>query len=71
MGQYPTISIDQPMLFRLLSWQAMHLEHQMRLDIDDRYRFDQFESGHETRDVLENGIRRAHMEARLGRTATR
>jgi hypothetical protein len=37
----------------------------------DRKHWDHIESGHETRDVLENGIRRAHMEARLGRIATR
>ena len=39
-------------------------------DIVAAWRWAGFESGHETRDVLENGIRRVHMEARFGRAVT-
>ncbi|KAK3268535.1 hypothetical protein CYMTET_22972 [Cymbomonas tetramitiformis] len=42
-----------------------------RRDIHNRHQWDTYESGHETRDMLENGVRRAHMEARLGRIAGR
>ena len=40
-------------------------------DIGDRGRWDAHESGVETRDVLENGLRRADMERALGRPATK
>ena len=43
------------------------LEHEIR----DRGRWDAHESGVETRDVLENGLRRADMERALGRPATK
>jgi len=43
------------------------LEHEVR----DRGRWDAHESGVETRDVLENGLRRADMERALGRPATK
>jgi len=51
--------------------QAVAAEKSMSEDKSDRKHWDRIESGHETRDMLENGIRRAHMEARLGRIATR
>ena len=41
----------------------------LEIDIGDRGRWDTFESGVETRDVLENGVRRADMELFLGRPA--
>ena len=40
-------------------------------EIRDRGRWDTHESGVETRDVLENGLRRADMERALGRPATK
>ena len=40
-------------------------------EIRDRGRWDAHESGVETRDVLENGLRRADMERALGRPATK
>ena len=40
-------------------------------EIGDRGRWDAHESGVETRDVLENGLRRADMERALGRPATK
>lgn len=44
-----------------------------RLDqeLDDRTRWDNAESGVETRDVLENGVRRVDMERMLGRMVTK
>mmetsp|Transcript_10432 Transcript_10432/g.34309 ORF Transcript_10432/g.34309 Transcript_10432/m.34309 type:complete len:533 (-) Transcript_10432:44-1642(-) len=50
---------------------ATDAEAEMKEDVYDRRRFDTFESGFETRDVMENGVRRAHMTARLGRTVAR
>jgi hypothetical protein len=43
----------------------------LEIDIRDRGRWDAHESGVETRDVLENGVRRADMEKALGRPATK
>lgn len=43
----------------------------MHGELQERWEWDTFESGIETRDVLENGVRRAHMERLLGRPATR
>ena len=43
----------------------------LELEIRDRGRWDAHESGVETRDVLENGLRRADMERALGRPATK
>ena len=43
----------------------------MHNELQQRWEWDTFESGVETRDVLENGVRRAHMERLLGRPATR
>jgi len=42
---------------------------EMQQDAKSTADWEVFESGFETRDVLENGERRAHMEARLGRKA--
>ena len=39
----------------------------MEADLAASTAWARFESGHETRDVLQNGERRAHMEARYGR----
>ena len=39
----------------------------MEADLAASAAWARFESGHETRDVLQNGERRAHMEARYGR----
>ena len=43
----------------------------VRQEIDDRRGWDVLESGLETRDVLENGVRRADMEHKLGRPVTK
>ena len=43
----------------------------MHEELQERVRWDSHESGVETRDVLENGVRREHMERLLGRGATK
>ena len=43
----------------------------MAQDLADSRRWERYESGRETRDVLANGERRALMEARLGREVTK
>jgi len=40
---------------------------EMRRDLRSTREWETFDSGRETRDVLQNGERRAHMEARYGR----
>jgi hypothetical protein len=40
-------------------------------DVRERIEWDNIESGVETRDVLENGVRRKHMEKLLGREVTK
>lgn len=42
----------------------------LEMDVIDARRWERYESGHETRDVLEHGERRIHLERRLGRKAT-
>ena len=44
---------------------------ELRQEVIDRRRWDEMESGVETRDVLENGVRRADMEMLLGRPVTK
>ena len=43
----------------------------LETDVADRHQWDTHESGVETRDVLENGVRRFDMEKTLGRPATK
>ena len=51
---------------RLLTSMREGLE-EMRADLRSTREWETFNSGRETRDVLQNGERRAHMEARYGR----
>lgn len=44
---------------------------ELRREVIDRRSWDVVESGVETRDVLENGVRRADMERLLGRPVTK
>ena len=55
---------------RLLA-RAVEAMKGLELEIRDRRTWDHFESGVETRDVLENGVRRVDMERMLGRPATK
>ena len=48
---------------------AQESANAMHDEITQRYELDRYESGVETRDVLENGVRRVDMEAILGRRA--
>lgn len=50
---------------------ARHMVKDLELEIRERGLWDAHESGVETRDVLENGLRRADMERALGRPATK
>ena len=50
---------------------TQHVLRSMFDDVRERIEWDNIESGVETRDVLENGIRRKHMEKLLGREATK
>lgn len=43
----------------------------MSAELQERVMWENYESGVETRDVLENGVRREHMEYLLGRPATK
>ena len=55
---------------RLKAARAHDAIHYLEADVVASRRWAGYESGRETRDVLENGIRRADMEARFGRPVT-
>lgn len=63
-----TVKIDET---RRAAAHADDVVRSMRRELDARVAWDEYESGVETRDVLENGVRRADMERLLGRGVTK
>lgn len=84
-GVAPTSSVANADLADLdeeaLTWELERIESLLAVaedgaravsnDLRDTRQLERYESGRETRDVLENGERRALMEARLGREVTK